>query len=245
MYRKNRLWRDLLRHSRKSLVFAVAMVIALSGAIGGTLAWLIDSTAPIKNTFTVGDINIDLKEDNVDGGSETENSYEMTPGKDITKDPTVTVYAGSKDSWLFVKIDKSSNFEQYLTYEVASGWTELSAAEGVYYREVDRDNVNNQIFTVLKDNKVSVLGSVTKEMLSALAQSGNYPTMTLTAYAVQRDATIDAIDTAEEAWAIAAAQAPATAAAAEESVQSADDASAQLTPEEQAWINFASLTPVA
>lgn len=233
MYRKNRLWRDLLRHSRKTLILVAAMVIAMSGAIGGTLAWLIDSTAPIKNTFTVGDINISLQEDNVDGGSDKNNSYEMTPGKDITKNPTVTVYAGSKDSWLFVKIAESGNFHQFLSYKVADGWTALPGESGVYYREVNRDTENNQIFHVLKNDTVSVHSSVTKEMLSGLLDSGNYPTMTLTAYAVQRDASIAAIDSAEKAWAIAAAQPAAMEAAAEAKAE------AELTEEEQAWTKFA------
>jgi hypothetical protein len=54
---------------------------------------------------------------------------------------------------------------------------------------------------VLKDDKVSVKGSVTLEMLQAL-NSSNYPKMTFTGYAVQRDMSIDAIDSAAEAWAL-------------------------------------------
>ena len=60
-------------------------------------------------------------------------------------------------------------------------------------------------FYVLKDNTVTVKESVTKTMLNDLDKNGttNYPTLTFTAYAVQRDSKIAAIDTAKEAWEIA------------------------------------------
>ena len=54
---------------------------------------------------------------------------------------------------------------------------------------------------MLKDDKVSVKGSVTLEMLQVL-NSTNYPKMTFTGYAVQGDMSIDAIDSAAEAWAL-------------------------------------------
>lgn len=207
MYRRNRFWKTvILRYGKKSLVLAAAFAVLLTGAVSGTLAWMIDNTNPITNTFTYGDINIKLEESDADNdGDANNNSYEMMPGATIAKDPKVTVLAGSKDSWLFVKLDESENFKDFLTYEIAAGWDVLEGETGVYYREV-KEGDQDQAFDVLKDNQVKVKDDVTKEMLNALNATGetsNYPTLTITAYAVQYDEGIEAIDTVEEAWALA------------------------------------------
>ena len=185
---------------KKAIVAVVALVLVLCCAMGGTLAWLVDSTTEVKNTFTYGDINIGLSEsDDLD--------LKMIPGNSIKKDPVVTVKEGSEACWLFVEVKESENFDDFMTYGVASGWTQLTVdAEGnaitdlIYWREVDASN-EQQAFEVLADNKVSVRGTVTKDNLNALDANGtsNYPTLTFTAYAVQRDN----ITTAAQAWDIA------------------------------------------
>ncbi len=203
---------------KKAIVAVVALVLVLCCAMGGTLAWLVDSTTEVKNTFTYGDINISLWEHelNKDGLTLSTNvftgkeqtGFKMIPGNKIEKDPTVTVKADSEASWLFVKIVESDNFDNFMTYGVASGWTQLTVdAEGnaitdlIYWREVDASN-EQQAFEVLADNEVSVRGTVTKDNLNALDanDTSNYPTLTFTAYAVQRDTNIT---TAAQAWDIA------------------------------------------
>ncbi len=188
--------------SRKPKLFLMVMALALvlCTIIGGTVAWLITDTDPVVNTFTYGDINITLEETDADGdGDPDANEYPMVPGNPITKDPKVTVLANSENAWLFVKLEKSANFDDFMTYEVAEGWTALDGVAGVYYRAVDK-SASNAEFYVLKDNTVNVKGEVTKEMLNALDKDGasNYPTLTVTAYAVQRDSNIT---TAADAWA--------------------------------------------
>lgn len=175
---------------KKVTITIICAVLSCVCLIGTTFAWLTAKTDPITNTFTVGDINITL--------TETEATYKMLPGNDITKDPKVTVTKGSEDCWLFVKIEKSANFGDYMTFTVASGWTELTAGSGVYYRQVDANESADQPFNVLDGNKVSVLESVTKAQLETAKT--NAPTLTFTAYAVQRDSNVD---TAAEAWTIA------------------------------------------
>ena len=68
---------------KKILALVLALTLLVAGVVGGTLAWLTDRTAEVKNTFTVGDINIGLTETTAD--------YKMVPGNTIAKDPTVTV----------------------------------------------------------------------------------------------------------------------------------------------------------
>lgn len=172
---------------KKKVLSIVAVVLVLCCAIGGTLAWLTDKTNPVVNTFTVGDINIELKE--------TTTNYKMVPGNTITKDPKVTVKANSEACWLFVKVEKSSNFDSFMTYEMANGWTALPDVTGVYYREVAATTAATE-FSVLKDNSVLVKDSVTKTMLNGLGET-TFPTLTFTAYAVQKDN----VATATDAWA--------------------------------------------
>ena len=198
MYRKNRRLKDILRHSRKTLVMMMAMVIAFSGAIGGTLAWLMDKTQTITNTFTVGDINIELDETgatDIDNDGDEENSYEITPGGSVEKDPWVTVKAGSKACWLFVKLDKSANFDTYLSYTVDTSegaWTALEGESGVYYRMVSA-SAADQKFYVIKDNKVSVKNVSMDALING---TESLPTLSVTAYAVQQAN----IASAAEAW---------------------------------------------
>ena len=192
------------RVNLKPLALIMALVLLVGGVIGGTVAWLIATPDPVVNTFTYGDINIDLDETDtqLDGDNNPNtNEYEMMPGQPITKDPEITVKSGSEEMWLFVKLEKSSNFDTFMEYTVADGWTALSGVDGVYYQHITAEDVataDKQI-AVIKDDTVTVKESVTKEQLNALdsGSSENYPTLTVTAYAVQYAGNA----TADDAWA--------------------------------------------
>ena len=178
---------------RKKLITAIiALSLVLSCMVGITVAWLSVKTPTVTNTFSPSDITLELKETNVDGDSDKQNTYQMVPGQTITKDPVVTVKNGSEACWLFVKVEKSANFDDFMTFDPADGWTLLSGTDNVYYREVG-ESADDQSFPVIKDNKVTVLETVTKQMMNGL--NGNNPTLTFTAYAIQRagfDAVADA-----------------------------------------------------
>lgn len=193
----------------KIVVAIISLLSICSFVIGTSVAWLTSKTEDLVNTFTYGDINIKLDETDTNDGDENinTNEYKMLPGNEITKDPKVTVIATSENSYLFVKLTKSENFDNFMTFEIAEGWTLLEGTTDVYYREVTKSD-KDQEFTILKDNKVKVKEEVTKAMLNELDKDGkkDYPTLTITAYAVQRDGKIEAIDTPAEAWAIASAE---------------------------------------
>ena len=172
----------------KTLVLALAVMLIVGATIGGTIAWLTDKTDAVTNTFTVGDINITL--------NETKSDFKMVPGNVIDKDPVVTVVDGSEDCYLFVKIEKSTTLDKYISYTVASGWTELDNVDGVYYRVVNATD-GTKSFSVLANDQVTVNEGVTKADMEALkAENATQPTLTFTAYAVQKDN----IDTAALAW---------------------------------------------
>lgn len=171
---------------KKTLALVLALTLLVAGVVGGTLAWLTDRTAEVKNTFTVGDINIGLTETTAD--------YKMVPGNTIAKDPTVTVKANSEACWLFVKVTESTDLKDFITYAIAEGWTALPGVDGVYYREVPA-SAADQTFSVLKGDAVTVNSDVTKEMLTA--KDFTNPTLTFKAYAVQKDN----VASASDAWA--------------------------------------------
>ena len=171
----------------KTFVAMLALVLVIGCAVGGTVAWLTAQTDSVVNTFTYGDINIDLKET-------TGNDYKIIPGVDIEKNPTVIVKANSEACWLFVKVEEGGMFvDNMVTYSIANDWTKVGGTENVYYREVDAATTDLE-FNVLKNNKVTVSEDLTKSDIQSITVQ---PKLTFTAYAVQKDG----IDSAATAWA--------------------------------------------
>ena len=193
---------------KKGLVLALAMVLAVCIGIGGTLAYLFVETGSVVNTFEYGDINIELWENDYVLSSNSldtskkvtsEADYKMVPGNAMPKNPTVTVLKDSEACWLFVKIEKSTNFDNFMEYTVATGWTQgdgTNVPANVYYREVPAMTANTE-FEVLDGNKVHVKEGVLKTALNAIYTDKNgelsegenaaLPKLTFTAYAVQKD----------------------------------------------------------
>lgn len=193
------------------IVSAIALILCFS--IASTMAWLVDKTSEVKNTFTYGDIDIDLVE-TVDGEIKSaadtivENkTFKMIPGNSLSKDPMVIVKSNSEECWLFVEVKESENFDTFITYAINDGWklcdSETSGSNidtntndtYVIYREVSA-LASDQTFNILADNLVNVKEDVTKKMLNDLL-SDSYPTLTFKAYAIQKANFV----TAADAWA--------------------------------------------
>ena len=200
--------------SNKTVAILLALVLAIGCAVGGTLAWLISKTEPVVNTFTYGDINIDLyeheynaRENKLETKKVTEvGNYKIIPGVDLPKDPTVEVKANSEACWLFVKVEEQGTFvANKVTYGIAADWTKgdgTKIPENVYYREVNAAAAKaGESYYILKGNTtyangvVTVSENLTKDEVDQL--KGKNPTLTFKAYAVQKDG----IATAAEAWA--------------------------------------------
>ncbi len=176
---------------KKSLALVLALAMIVVCVVGGTLAWLTATTGSVTNTFTHGDINITLAEsENLD--------LKMIPGYTITKDPKVTVKAGSEKCFLFVKVEKSTNFDTFMTYEMADGWTALDGVNGVYYRVVDTAGMGTP-YSVLANDQVTVKDTVTKADMNALTEA-TQPTLTFTAYACQYNNSNGTHFEAADAW---------------------------------------------
>lgn len=174
---------------KKSFALILALVLVVGCVVGGTVAWLTATSDTVTNTFTTSDIKVQLKE--------TKTNFKMIPGYTIEKDPKATVLAGSEECWLFVKLEKSTNFDSYLTYEMADGWSLVEGQTNVYARKVLTANIGTA-YSVLKGDQVTVKGDVTKTMMETAATSN--PTLTITAYASQLHKNATTEFTAKEAW---------------------------------------------
>ena len=104
-----------MKKFKKALVLFLCAVLLVAGSVAGTLAYLQAKSEVVQNTFTVGDVKIDLDEANVDEYGDLadlsrvkSNKYKLLPGHDYIKDPTVTVKANSEDCYvrMFVSVNE-------------------------------------------------------------------------------------------------------------------------------------------
>ncbi len=169
------------KNSRRTALIASLVVIVVC-LIGGTIAWLTDTTTAITNTFTIGNVDIDLTEQNPEG-----QTAKMVPGSTITKDPKITVDKSSEECYVYVKI--TDNASNYISWEIAEGWTALTGQTGVYWRVYSpADPAVDTDYNILKNNTVTVEDNI------AEITSGDSPSLTFQAYAIQKANITDAAD---------------------------------------------------
>lgn len=199
---------------KKKILIAsiIALSLALLVAVGGTIAWLIDTDGDVVNTFTPSDISIVITEsDNEDIDTDGKvNSYKMIPGTVLKKDPQVTV-TNDIDCYVYVVVAESANFDDFIMpYALADGWkllpnNSMDAKTYVIYRMVTAD-AENKSFNIIDGNTVTVRSDVTKSMMNGLTDAALYPRLAFTPYAIQVDNIQDANGNgtaADEAWALA------------------------------------------
>lgn len=100
-----------MKTKTKALLLSLCAVLLVAATVFTTVAYL-TSKDEVKNTFTIGKVNIKLDEANVDEGGNViegddrvkENSYKLLPGHTYTKDPTVTVLKGSEEAYVRMKV---------------------------------------------------------------------------------------------------------------------------------------------
>ena len=193
----------------KMVALLLAVVLMFGCAVGGTLAWLMDNTDPVVNTFSPSNIDIILTETyNIDtdgNGIADKWQQKMVPGAVYTKNPVVSVDDSTDvDCYLFVRFVEEGNPGTYLTYTstltTANGWKQVPGETNVWYRIVmTGDNVKS--WHLLEDDKITVKDTVTKENMD----SASGAKLTYEAYAIQYLGFEDESKVAET-WAQAYAQ---------------------------------------
>lgn len=211
---------------RKLLTLVSCAVLLVCVTVVGTVAYL-TSTASVENTFTTGKVKIDLTEAAVKQDETTDNivedsskprvkanSYKLLPGISYAKDPTVTVKAGSEESYIrvLVTVDKSSELDAIFetnNYDIAkivlgttTDWlvntiTEDTTANTRTYELRYKETVTpaENVDTVLPDvfQQIVMPGDITNAQLDTIAGMK----INVVAQAIQADG----FATADLAWA--------------------------------------------
>lgn len=181
----------------KMLIASLSLIAIASTII--TFALLTFQTDTLVNTFTVGQVSLKLDETDVDetgtpiegANRVTGNEYKLIPGKTYVKDPTMTVVAGSEDSYvrLLVTITKAKEIkevfgadflpENYVTGWDKTKWISTSIKENednsityeFRYHKVVNGKVNNQDKDVILEplfTNFTVPGELTNEDLKKI-----------------------------------------------------------------------------
>lgn len=187
---------------KKKILALAGVVLVAAGMAAGTLAYFTDR-AEVKNTFTVGEVRIALKETALDGGETNGNTYRLIPGKQYQKDPTVSVSDSSEDCYLYVVENKGVKTEEYIRYESnltqANGWSSFLDAgtqNTVYYRPVKKGDTARE-FLLIADG-ITVNPEMGNAEMEGLQDSDLY--LNYTAYAVQQETFTDAQDAWQKAF---------------------------------------------
>lgn len=201
---------------KKGLSMALCAVVLVGGSIAGTLAYMTSKTSEVKNTFSIGKVEISLDETDVDDSTpdqerDTSNKYNLVPDQTYKKDPTIHFAQDSADSWLFVLVKNDiHDFEPTNTADtinqqiVNNGWKELSGAElpeqyqddpnvKVYYQEVSANTSDKAIDYKVFDT-FTIDPTVTAEQLNTV---NNKTVINIIGYAIQK---ANSITDATAAW---------------------------------------------
>lgn len=120
----------------KKRVLSLLLLVMLI-TVAGMSAFFTDSET-VENTFTIGEINIELTEPNWD----EENAKSLTPNKTIAKDPKVT-NIGKNDAFVMLMVEvpvatvktvSDGNIteakQELFSYTVNNGWSEVVSFDG-------------------------------------------------------------------------------------------------------------------
>ena len=198
--------------NRKSMLVLICVALLIASVVVGTLAYFTDSEQA-TNTFTVGQVHIDLNETDVDGDKDTKaNDYHLLPGHTYVKDPTVTILKGSDDAYVRMLVEPSSmealekafpnnkgEDGTFLLQNLVSGWNpaiwefagyENGVYEFRYHMTVAAPEENVALEPLFEE--VVIPGEIDNDNLAALEGIE----INVVAHAIQAAG----FDTADEAW---------------------------------------------
>ncbi len=196
----------------KAMALVLCAALLVAGSIFGTLAYLQDKTDPVKNTFTTGKVDITLHEfeiDNATGekkvakdaegnvvtdanGNETYVKAEsagltgikLVPGREIKKNPVITVKEGSEACYLFVKVEDGLSNLATINW-VEGDWTKIDGTNIYYYKAIvaapDDKDANK-----VSDVEVVIFPSITCANVTTYETAADI-SLAITAYAVQAE----------------------------------------------------------
>ena len=169
---------------KKTIIAAVVLMLVL--LVGGLIAYFTD-TENVKNTFTIGKVDITLTEPNWNEN----NAKDLMPGATVAKDPTVTVAADSADAYVFVKVEvpcAGTTPREIFTYTLESGWAELTeAAQACTAGKATHVYAHTAAMTKSESAKLFSNVVLDSNLTQTEAESLTNIEMPINAYAIQKD----------------------------------------------------------
>jgi len=148
----------------KVMALVLSFVLVICASVAGTLAWLSAETSEVKNTFTSAELfenptsdftlwenkAVDPDEDGeyeLNGEKVQSNTYDILPGVDIPKNPTVDVDNLEEHAYLYIKVTGIPMATGLTATVDSANWTVLDDTEypGVYVYSGSEANGNNVI----------------------------------------------------------------------------------------------------
>lgn len=192
---------------RKLLTLVCCAVMLVCVTVGATVAYL-TSQDTVTNTFTVGKVGITMDETDVDMNGDPipnatsrvhENEYKLMPGHTYTKDPTIHIDDATEESYLALTVAVTNASASDTLFGTNSGvdiadvlvgldttkWTISSTVTNDVrtYIMVYNETITGSTADIVVFREVQVPGTITNDQLDTL----NDTTMTINAYAVQKD----------------------------------------------------------
>ena len=118
---------------KKNKIIVAAAIMFAVFIVGGAVAFFTDTDTK-TNTFTVGDVEISLTEENwsttdADSDGVPDAAEGLMPGDSVAKDPKIT-NTGSNDAYVFAKVEipctTDTPAEEIFSYTTNSGWYLMS-----------------------------------------------------------------------------------------------------------------------
>ena len=196
--------------NKKLITLLMCAVVLIIGAASVTLAYFTDRESA-TNTFTVGDVDITLFEQQTENGEVTETTYtgfvyHLIPGSTYSKEPYVRVESGSSKCWIYVTVD---NQIADLEPAAGSGKTIAEQMEAYHWTPVEGYKINGlQVYAykwAVEKTDVKVFDGFTIDGDTAtgdILKEYENKKIEITAYAIQATG----FSTAAEAWASASPQ---------------------------------------
>lgn len=114
-------------------------------------------------------------------GEKGRDALVLLPGADMRQGFSMTVNNSGAGCWLFAKLEFSDNFYDYLSYQIADGWTPYPGEDDLYYRFVSGEE-SGTTFDIFTNDSLHALDCLTAEDLAELERSGAFPECLCHAY---------------------------------------------------------------
>lgn len=175
--------------SKKKLILLVSLVMLLTVAVGGTLAYLTASTDPLPNIFTTSGVPISVQEDPFDGTVKNNVKIQNDGNTDAyIRAAVVVTWKDSSGNVYAIKPEVGVDYQ--VTFPGDTGWV-YREADGFYYYTA----------SIAPNNQTGVLLTNCKPLKSAPAD-GYTLCVEIVAESVQAKGVDNGVKAVVKAWGV-------------------------------------------